>query len=104
MITYFQAVVNLVGGSITGNPNGPISKIQFQSGQTPPSEEPIQSKLKELQADYDSKQYQRDRKYPDLGEQFDLLFKDIDSGNVSKDGGFYKAIKTVKDAHPKPSE
>ena len=49
-------------------------------------------------------QYQRDRQYPDLGEQFDLLFKDIDSGKVSKDGGFYKAIKAVKDKHPKPSE
>ena len=49
-------------------------------------------------------QYQRDRKYPELGEQFDLLFKDIDSGKVSKDGGFYKAIKAVKDKHPKPSE
>tara|TARA_A100001201_G_scaffold53343_1_gene52365 strand:+ start:573 stop:884 length:312 start_codon:yes stop_codon:yes gene_type:complete len=69
-----------------------------------PTEEAVQAKLTELQAEYDSKQYQRDRKYPDLGEQFDLLFKDIDSGKVSKDGGFYKAIKAVKDAHPKPSE
>ncbi len=60
--------------------------------------------MDELQAKYKANQYQRDRKYPDLGEQFDLLFKDIDSGKVSKDGGFYKAIKTVKDAHPKPSE
>lgn len=64
----------------------------------------VKSKMDELQADYDSKKYQRDRKYPDLGEQFDLLFKDIDSGKVSKDGGFYKAIKAVKDAHPKASE
>jgi hypothetical protein len=64
----------------------------------------VQAKLTELQAEYKANQYQRDRKYPDLGEQFDLLFKDIDSGKVSKDGGFYKAIKAVKDAHPKPSE
>ena len=62
----------------------------------------VAEEVKRLQADYDSKQYQRDRKYPDLGEQFDLLFKDIDSEKVSKDGGFYKAIKGVKDAHPKP--
>tara|TARA_R100000152_G_C6618363_1_gene69914 strand:- start:47 stop:355 length:309 start_codon:yes stop_codon:yes gene_type:complete len=55
-----------------------------------------------LQAEYEAKQYQYDRKYPELGEQFDLLFKDIDSGKVNKDGGFYKAIKSVKDAHPKP--
>ena len=64
----------------------------------------VAEEVKRLEADYDAKQYQRDRKYPDLGEQFDLLFKDIDSGEVSKDGGFYKAIKTVKDAHTKPSE
>ena len=57
-----------------------------------------------LKKEFDAKQYQRDRKYPELGEQFDLLFKDIDSGKVSKDGGFYKAIKAVKDKHPKPSE
>ena len=64
----------------------------------------VKSKMDELQAKYKANQYQRDRKYPDLGEQFDLLFKDIDSGKVSKDGGFYKAIKAVKDAHPKSSE
>ena len=51
------------------------------------------------------KQYQRDRKYPDLGEQFDLLFKDINVGNLmDKTGGFYTSIKSVKDKHPKPSE
>jgi len=64
----------------------------------------VDAELAKLQADYDANQYQRDRKYPELGEQFDLLFKDIDSGKVNKDGGFYKAIKAVKDKHPKPSE
>ena len=69
-----------------------------------PTEKEINDKVEEIQAEYDAKKYQRDRQYPSLGEQFDLLFKDIDSGKVSKDGGFYKAIKSVKDAHPKPSE
>ena len=78
--------------------------VKWWAEKEQPSDDVIQAKLSELQADYDAKQYQRDRKYPDLGEQFDLLFKDIDSGKVSKDGGFYKAIKAVKDAHPKPSE
>ena len=64
----------------------------------------IGEKIAELQADYDSKQYQRDRQYPNLGEQFDLLFKDINEGTLDKTGGFYTAIKAVKDAHPKPSE
>ena len=60
--------------------------------------------IKQIAQEHKKLQYQRDRKYPNLGEQFDLLFKDIDSGKVSKDGGFYKAVKAVKDAHPKPSE
>ena len=72
--------------------------------QSKPTETEINDKIAELQAEYNSKKYQRDRQYPELGEQFDLLFKDIDSGKVSKDGGFYKAIKAVKDKHPKPSE
>ena len=78
--------------------------VKWYSEKEQPADDVIQAKLSELQAEYDSKKYQRDRKYPELGEQFDLLFKDIDSGKVSKDGGFYKAIKSVKDAHPKPSE
>ena len=82
--------------------DGKVAKWYSEKEQ--PSDEAIQAKLSELQSDYESKQYQRDRKYPELGEQFDLLFKDIDSGKVSKDGGFYKAIKAVKDKHPKPSE
>ena len=80
------------------------SGLDWRDSREKPTEEAIKAKLTELQADYDAKQYQRDRKYPDLGEQFDLLFKDIDSGKISKDGGFYKAIKAVKDTHPKPSE
>jgi hypothetical protein len=68
------------------------------------NENDVLEKIAELQAEYDAKQYQRDRKYPDLGEQFDLLFKDINEGTLDKTGGFYTAIKAVKDAHPKPSE
>ena len=67
-------------------------------------EDLVQTKVAELQADYDAKPYQRDRQYPNLGEQFDLLFKDINEGTLDKTGGFYTAIKAVKDTHPKPSE
>ena len=72
-----------------------------------PTESEINNKINELQADYDSKQYQRDRAdaYPDLAEQFDLLWHAIDGGkfNVkSKDTDFYKKLKAVKDANPKP--
>ena len=67
----------------------------------------VAEEVKRLQADYDSKQYQRDRAdaYPELKEQLDLLWHAIDDGkfNVkSKETDFYKKLKAVKDANPKP--
>ena len=47
-MTYFQAVFALVGGQMSGPSDGPISKFNFDNGQTPPSEEQIQAKLTEL--------------------------------------------------------
>ena len=41
--------------------------------------------------------------YPSLGEQLDLLYHDIENNKLDKTGEFYKAIKAVKDANPKPS-
>jgi hypothetical protein len=40
--------------------------------------------------------------YPDLGEQFDLLFKDIAAGTLTTSGNLYTALKAVKDKYPKP--
>ena len=47
-MTYFQAVYALVGGQISGPSNGPVTKYNFQDGQTPPTENKIQEKLSEL--------------------------------------------------------
>ena len=81
--------------------------VKWYSEKEQPSDEAIEAKLKELQADYDAKKYQRDRAdaYPELKEQLDLLWHAIDDGkfNVkSKDTDFYKKLKAVKDANPKP--
>ena len=91
--TKFYAVLGLVGGEISQLGNG---DFLFRSGQTPPTEEAIQAKLKELQADYDSKQYQRDRAvaYDPIPEQLDQIYHDID--------GWKAKIKAVKDKYPKP--
>ena len=96
--------IRSLGFRITEKAGG---EIVYHEDKTPPTEEAIQAKLSELQADYDSKKYQRDRAeaYPDLKEQFDLLWHAIDDGkfNVkSKDTDFYKKLKAVKDANPKP--
>jgi len=96
----FDAVKSLVGGELSQPLDG---IIRFHSGQTPPSDSAIDTKLKELQADYDAKQYQRDRavEYPQIGDQLDMLYHAIDAGKVNKTSDFYKALKAVKDKHPK---
>ena len=106
--------INLIEAIVALDQNARVSvnettgKIIWHCGnQKNISEEQIQAKLTELQVDYDSKQYQRDRAeaYPDLKEQLDLLWHAIDDGkfNVkSKETDFYKKLKAVKDANPKP--
>jgi hypothetical protein len=46
---------------------------------------------------------QREASYPNLGEQFDLLWHAIDSDSLDKTSDFYKDLKKVKDDYPKPS-
>ena len=90
----FNAVYTLVGGAITQKADG---EIDYHDGQTPPTDEAIQAKLVELQADYDSKQYQRDRKqeYPSLQECIHAILDD--------DLEALQAKRTaVKTKYPKP--
>ena len=71
-------------------------EIITTKGQKVPTEEEIQAKLKELEAEYDAKKYQRDRAvaYDPIPEQLDQIYHDID--------GWKKRIKAVKDKYPKP--
>ena len=99
--TYYNAVIELVGinNVIGGNVNGPISKIEFVEGFSDlPTEEQIQSKMSELQADYDSKQYQRDRQYPSIQDQLDMLYWDRKNGTKT----WEESIDKVKADNPKP--
>ena len=61
MTCYFDAVHELVGGQIGGPTHGPVSKYRFHDGQTPPSEEEIQTKLAELQAAYPMRLLRQER-------------------------------------------
>ena len=65
-----------------------------------PTGEAIQAKLAELQADYDSKQYQRDRStsYPSLQDQLDMQYWDSINGTTT----WKDAIAKVKTDIPKP--
>ena len=44
----------------------------------------------------------QDTVYPTIGDQLDLLYKDIVAGTVTTSGGFATAIKATKDKYPKP--
>ena len=95
---YLDAIKELVGGKIGGYSDGPIEKIKFFDEQTPPTEEAIQAKLTELQADYDAKQYQRDRKleYPSIEELVVALYDESDKASI------IERRNAVKAKYPKP--
>jgi len=64
----------------------------------PVTEEQIVTELARLQADYEAKQYQRDRatEYPAIGDQLDALFH---AGVFT--GEMLAKIQAVKDKYPK---
>ena len=94
-----EAIHNLVGGSITCVGDD----ITYHDGQIPPTDAECKTEMDRLQAEYDALQYQRDRQsdYPNLAEQFDLLWHAIDADTLDKTSDFYTTLKAVKDAHPK---
>jgi hypothetical protein len=63
----------------------------------------IVKKYNDMQEEWNSQAYARKRQdeYPDLAEQFDLLFHDMTSGKGDKTGEWYKAVNKVKTDNPK---
>jgi hypothetical protein len=80
-----------------------IDQIIWLNGTTPISKADIEAKMAEVQAEYDANQYQRDRVYPSIGDQLDMLWHSIDQNPKLKSEyfEFYEAIKAVKVKHPK---
>ena len=101
---YIDAVRKLVSGNVGGICDGPISKLKFYEGQTPPTEEAIQAKLKELEAEYDSKSYARNRQenYPDKHDLLIALWEKV-MEDRSESADALQSIRTkVKSDNPKP--
>ena len=92
-----NAVVTVRGDDIN------TCELEWQDGTTPISKADIEAKMVEVQADYDAKQYQRDRVYPSIGDQLDMLWHSIDRDGELKTKyyDFYEAIKAVKVKNPK---
>ena len=73
-----------------------VSQITWLDGTSPISNEDILAKQAELQADFDAKQYQRDRaeEYPTWQDQLDDIYHNgIDAWKAT--------IKATKDKYPK---
>lgn len=47
-------------------------------------------------------QNRRFEKYPPIHEQLDMIWHAAASGSLDQNSDFYKAIKAIKDANPKP--
>ena len=84
---------------VTGNDKDINSNvIEWLEGTTPISKADIEAKMVEVQAEYDAKQYQRDRVYPSIGEQLDMQYKDLLNGTTT----WKDAVAKVKSDNPKP--
>ena len=77
--------------------NNDYSTLVWSSDLTKPTLNELETKRDQMQADYDSKKYQRDRAvaYDPIPEQLDQIYHDID--------GWKAKIKAVKDKYPKPT-
>ena len=95
----------------SSSPADDADSITWLNGTTPILKVDLEAKKAELQAEYDAKQYQRDRNpdeweklegatnfYPSIGDQLDMLFHDKKDGTTT----WEDAVQAVKDAHPKP--
>jgi hypothetical protein len=97
-------MANITDAILKINPNAEVSvggndinSITWLNGTTPISKADIEAKMVEVQADYDAKQYQRDRVYPSIGEQLDMQYWDSVNGTTT----WKDAVAKVKSDNPK---
>jgi len=69
-----------------------------------PTEKSLTDALAQVQSDFDTQEYARNRAtaFPSIGDQLDMLFHDMTTDKGSKDGEWYKAVAKVKLDNPKP--
>ena len=98
-----KAILKINPNASFTNTGDDINSIIWLNGTTPIPKADIEAKMAEVQAEYDANQYQRDRVYPSIGDQLDMLWHSIDQNPALKSEyfEFYEAIKAVKDANPK---
>jgi len=101
MITLSETIKKINPNAKYTYQNEDINSIQWLEGTTPIPVADIEAKMTELQAEYDAKQYQRERAtaYPSIQEQLDLQYWDKVNGTTN----WEDAIAKVKSDNPKPT-
>jgi|TARA_X000001388_G_scaffold56782_1_gene42028 hypothetical protein len=100
MTTIIKAILQLNSNAQVTVLDNDIDRIKWSDGNpTNITKEQILTKQTELQAEYDAKQYQRDREvaYPTIQEQLDMQYWD----NVNGTTTWKDAIAKVKSDNPK---
>ena len=92
-----KAILKINPNAVVSVSNNDINTIQWHNGTTPIAKADIEAKMVEVQADYDAKQYQRDRVYPSIGDQLDMQYKDLLNGTTT----WKDAVAKVKSDNPK---
>ena len=95
-MTVEQAILRINPDAKISIINNDIDRITWLDGTTPISKADIETKMVELQTEYDNNKYQRDRaaEYPSIQDQLDDIYHNgID--------GWKATIKTTKDKYPK---
>ena len=98
MTNIIEAITSINPSAKVNVRGNDVKQITWLEDTTPIAEADILAKQAELQADYEAKEYQRNRasEYPSIGEQLDLIYHAGQGGDA-----FQAAIKAVKDKHPK---
>ena len=77
--------------------NNEYDTIEWLKGGPIPKDQ-IDAEIVKLKAEYDAKQYQRDRQYPSIQDQLDMQYWDSVNGTTT----WKDAIAKVKTDIPKP--
>ena len=79
MTKIIEAIIELSGGTAeVGVEGDDINKITWMNGATPIPKADIQAKANELQTEYETQEYARNRRrdYPDVEEQLNKIYDD----------------------------
>ena len=94
----FKAIIALRPNAKFSIEGDTVMNWTESDGKDVPTDEEINNKITELQAEYDALQYQRDRQYPSKGDQLDMQYHDSVRGTTT----WKDAVAKVKADNPKP--